>query len=413
MPAAPSVEDLAPVLSPEGFALLNGLPEGAAATEDAALALNLRLRKEGHSPELATAVVHQARMRALAAAKLGPFAAHMILTRAGLEQATRLNVAALHARRFTTAGVRRVADLGCGLGSDAMAMASLELDVTAVELDPVTAAAATMNLMPWPNARVVNADATAFELDGFDGVWLDPARRTTTTSGTARIFDPEAFSPPLSFVEALADRGLAVGVKLGPGLPHESVPGGCEAQWVSVDGDVTEAALWFGPLARPGVRRSALVVRSGGSAELTSAEEYDAGASARGEVPLGDVAGFLYEPDGAVIRAGLVAEALERVGGHLLDPHIAYFCAPERVESPFARAYRVLAVHPYNLKALRAWMKSERIGALDIKKRGMDVTPEELRRVLLAGSGKKNRKKATLVLTRIGERRVAVEVEPV
>jgi glutamate carboxypeptidase len=49
---------------------------------------------------------------------------------------------------------------------------------------------------------------------------------------------------------------------------------------------------------------------------------------------------------------------------------------------------------------------------LDIKKRGLDVSPEELRKVLLAGTGsKKNKKKATLILTRVGDERVAIEVE--
>ena len=90
-----------------------------------------------------------------------------------------------------------------------------------------------------------------FRLEGVDGVWLDPARRVTSTSGTKRIWDPEAFSPPLSFVESLAATGRAVGVKMGPGMPHESVPAGCEAQWVSVGGDVTEVTLWFNSVAGP------------------------------------------------------------------------------------------------------------------------------------------------------------------
>ncbi|GER21734.1 hypothetical protein NCCP1664_02310 [Zafaria cholistanensis] len=410
-PSTGPADQLAPVLTPEGWALLNTVDPAAARTEQGAFDLNLALRKAGHTPEVATAVVHQARLRARGEAKFGPFAASMVFTQAGLEQATRLNVAALHAQRFSNAGLTRVADLGCGIGADAMAMATLDLDVTAVELDEATAAAATLNLMPWPNARVVNADATGFDLAGFDGVWLDPARRTTSTSGTSRIFDPEAFSPPLSFVEKLADAGLPVGVKLGPGIPHASVPAGCEAQWVSVDGAVTEVALWFGPLARPGVRRAALVIGAHGGAELTSGEEYDAGAPARAE--LGGIGGYLYEPDGAVIRAGLVAEAVELADGYLLDPHIAYFCAPGLVRTPFARAYRVLEVMPYHVKKLRAWVKQRGIGVLEIKKRGVDVTPDELRKVLLAGAGKSAKAKATLVLTRIGEHRVAVEVEPV
>jgi hypothetical protein len=131
------------------------------------------------------------------------------------------------------------------------------------------------------------------------------------------------------------------------------------------------------------------------------------------------VEGYLYEPDGAVIRTGLVADLAVELGGHLVEEHIAYICAPDLVDTPFARAYRVLEVMPYNVKALKAWVKQHGIGVLDIKKRGTSVTPEELRKQLLPGSksagksGKSAGKKtATLVLTRIGEERVAVSVEP-
>ncbi|GHG46752.1 hypothetical protein GCM10012320_12980 [Sinomonas cellulolyticus] len=401
----PAPEQLAPLLTPEGWALVNSL--GPYREEDA-LALTTRMRKAGHSPELVAAVLSQARLRVRAEAKFGEFASRMLFTRAGLEQATRLSVAARHARRFVDAGVRHVADLGCGLGADAMAMASLDLEVTAVEVDETTAACATMNLMPFPQARVVHADAQSVALEGVDGVWLDPARRETSSSGTTRLWDPEEFSPPLSFVEGLAARGLPVGVKLGPGMPHASIPAGCEAQWVSVNGDVAEVALYFNGLRRPTVRRSALLLGHDGVAELVAETDFGQGAQPQ----IGPLAGFLYEPDGAVIRAGLVAELAERLGGHLVDPHIAYICAPEPVDTPFAKGYRVLEVRPYNVKALRAWVRSEGIGVLDIKKRGAAVTPEELRRLLLSGQRKGAAKRATLVLTRIGEDRVAAVVEP-
>jgi hypothetical protein len=254
---------------------------------------------------------------------------------------------------------------------------------------------------------VVHADATALPLDGIGGVWLDPARRTTSTSGTKRLWEPEDFSPPLSFAESLAGSGRAVGVKMGPGMPHEAVPADCEAQWVSVGGEVTEVALWFNAVRRPGVRRAALLLGAQGAAELTSPEDFDGGPAA----PVGPVEGYLYEPDGAVIRAGLVADVALQLGGHLVDEHIAYICAPELVDTPFARAYRILEVMPYNVKALKAWVKDGGIGVLDIKKRGTSVTPEELRKQLLPGKHK-GKKTATLVLTRIGEDRVAISVEP-
>jgi hypothetical protein len=168
---------------------------------------------------------------------------------------------------------------------------------------------------------------------------------------------------------------------------------------------------------RPGIRRAALLLGPQGAAELTSAEDFDGGPAA----PVGPAEGYLYEPDGAVIRAGLVADVALQLGGHLLDEHIAYICAPELVDTPFARAYKVLEVMPYNVKALKAWVKDNGITVLDIKKRGTAVTPEELRKQLFAGgrgtakgAGKKAaHKTATLVLTRIGEDRVALSVEPV
>ncbi|MDQ0211878.1 class I SAM-dependent methyltransferase [Arthrobacter bambusae] len=403
-------DHIAPLLTTEGWELLASL---GPYRDGEALALNARLRKDGHSPGLVAAVLTQSRLRTRAEAKFGEFARQMLFTQAGLEQATRLNVAARHAERFAKAGTQHVADLGCGLGADSMAMASMDIKVTAVELDETTAACATINLMPFPHASVVHTDATSVPLDAVDGVWLDPARRTTSSSGTKRIWDPEAFSPPLSFVESLAATGKSVGVKMGPGMPHESVPAGCEAQWVSVGGDVTEVTLWFNDVARPGIRRAALVLGPQGAAEITSGDDFDGGP-----VPdVGPVEGYLYEPDGAVIRAGLVADVALRLGGHLVDRHIAYICAPELVETPFARAYKVLEVMPLNVKALKSWVKANDIGVLDIKKRGTSVTPEELRKQLLpAGKGSakgRGNKTATLVLTRIGEEKVAVVVEPV
>lgn len=396
---------ISPLLTATGWELLSQL---GPYREADSLKLNDTLRKAGHSPELVAAALTQSRLRAKAEAKFGEFAHQMLFTQAGLEQATRLNIAALHAQRFTTASITSVADLGCGIGADSLAMASLDIKVTAVEIDEITAACTTVNLMPFPHAKVICGQAEDTDLAGIDGVWLDPARRTTNTSGTTRLFDPEAFSPPFSFVEKLADSGKAVGVKMGPGIPHEALPANAEAQWISVNGDVVEAGLYFNVLARPGIRRAALVIGASGTAELTSPVPFE---PAQQDVETGPVSGYLYEPDGAVIRAGLVADLARSLGGHLLDEHIAYICADELVETPFAKAYKVLEIKAFNVKALKAWVKANKIGVLDIKKRGISTTPEELRRQLLTGSGK-GPNKATLILTRIGEDRVAVVVEP-
>ncbi|WP_299037164.1 THUMP-like domain-containing protein [uncultured Pseudokineococcus sp.] len=393
----PAVAGLAAVLAPEGLALLDALPPYE---EAAGLALGARLRAEGHDPALVAGALTQSRLRARAVAKFGPFADDMLFTAAGLEQATRLEVAARHARRFAAADVRRVADLGCGIGGDALALAGLGLGVLAVDRDEPTAAVAAANLRRFPAAAVRCEDVVATDLTGVDGVWLDPARRD---AAGRRVLDPRRASPPLSFAVDLAER-LPVGVKTAPGIDHDLVPtgpgGAWECQWTSVDGDVVEAALWSGPLARPGVRRSAVVVRGGAAAVVDDAADPFAATAP----PVGPVGGFLYEPDGAVVRAGLVGAVVAALDGRLVDPSIAYVTADRHLELPSATGYVVDEVMPFGLKPLRARLRERGVGRLTIKKRGTAVEPEELRRRLrLEGP-----EEAVLVLTRVAGRQSAL-----
>jgi hypothetical protein len=123
------------LLTPAGWELLESLPEY---DESTSLALGELLRSLGNDPALVAAALTQSRLRRKARDKLGPFAAAMLFTADGLEQATRLSVAAHHARRYVDAGCERVADLGCGLGSDAMAFAGLDRSVLAVDSDELT-----------------------------------------------------------------------------------------------------------------------------------------------------------------------------------------------------------------------------------------------------------------------------------
>src|SRR5690606_2815104 len=88
-----------------------------------------------------------------------------------------------------------------------------------------------------------------------DGVFLDPARR----SASKRLTNPAHWSPSLEFAFGLG-ASLPTGVKLGPGIDRELVPDDAEAQWVSVGGEVVELGVWFGAVARSGIRRAALVI---------------------------------------------------------------------------------------------------------------------------------------------------------
>ncbi len=382
--------ELRELLTADGLRLLDSLPRWDSAS-DVVRSVS-ELRKAGHSPVLVAAVLHQSRLRAKAEAKFGPFAARMLFTTAGLEQATRLSVAALHAGRFRDAGLTRIADLGSGIGADALALASLDLLVTAVELDEVTAALAAYNLAPWSNASVVNEDATGFDLDGFDGAWLDPARR----SNGRRLNDPADWTPSLDFAFGLASR-LPVGVKLGPGIDRDLIPPDSEAQWVSVDHEVVELGVWFGPLARAGVARAALVIANGRSAELTAAGDSD-------DVDAGPLGEFVYEPDGAVIRARLIGDLGRQIQGRMLDPQIAYLTADEAVPTPFASCFRVRETFAFDERVLKRELAARGIGVLEIKKRGVDIDPAVLRKRLAL----KGTESATLIVARVGERRIAV-----
>ncbi|MBD3942626.1 SAM-dependent methyltransferase [Microbacterium sp. NEAU-LLC] len=386
--------ELTALLTPEGLRLLDAMP-AIESSDDVARAVT-RLRRDGHSPDLVSAVVGQARLRTRARAKFGDLSERMLFTRAGLEQATRLPIAARHAARFRDAGLARVADLGCGIGGDALGLAALGLRVTAVDADEVTAGIAAYNLAPFgDDVDVRHGTAETTELDGVDAVWLDPARRTAGHSETSRT-RPEDWSPSLEWVFGLAHR-LPVGVKLGPGLDRDLIPDDVEAQWVSADGSTVELVLWSGVLARPEVRRAALVIRGDAAHELTAEED-------AADEPVRELGAYLHEPDGAVIRARLIGEVARSLQAGMLDEHIAYLTSDAALTSPYVSTFRVREVLPADPKALAKALREREIGRLEIKKRGVDIDPAALRTKLkLRGAGS-----ATLFVTRIGTRRTAI-----
>ncbi len=391
--------ELVELLSADGLRLLDSLPPYES-TDDLLKTVNA-LRKAGHPPALVATVLSQSKLRRRAQGKLGPFADRMLFTEAGLEQATRLAVAAMHAQRFRSAGLTSIADLGCGIGADAMAMAALDLTVTAVERDEITAAIAAYNLAPWPNATVVNAEVTVFGLDGFDGVYLDPARRTTGHQNTSRISDPGDFSPTLAFAFQVA-QNRPTGVKLGPGIDRDLIPADAEAQWVSVDGEVVELGLWFGAVGRTdrGIHRAALVLSGHGAAELTASED-------SADVEVGALGEYLYEPDGAVIRARLIGDLARGLKASMVSDGIAYFTTAQAESTPFATCFRIRERLPLDARTLKRELAVRRIGNLEIKKRGVDIDPADFRkRLQLSGD-----ESATLILTRVAGAHTALLVD--
>jgi len=390
------MSELRALLTPEGLALLDevGMIES---TTDVARTVS-RLRAAGHSPDLVSAVVGQAHLRSRATAKFGAFGARMLFTRAGLEQATRLAVAARHAQRIRSAGITDVADLGCGIGGDALAFAGAGLDVLAVDADEVTSVIAAYNLAPFGDSAVVRhgtAESTLSSVAESGAVWMDPARRTAGHSETRRV-SADDYSPSLDWAFDVAAR-RPTGIKLGPAHDRDALPHDGEAQWVSADGSVVELVVWSGALAREGVRRAALVIRGERSHELTSSGDAD-------DVPVRELGAFLHEPDGAVIRARLIGDVARSLDAGMLDERIAYLTSDAALTSPFVQSFRVRETMPANPKAISAVLKANGIGRLEIKKRGVDIDPAAFRKKLtLRGDAE-----ATLILVRIGDQRRAI-----
>lgn len=438
------------------------------------------LRSRGFSPEDSSAIISLAQARTRARTKFGERARTLMLTQEASEQATRPVIAHYRAQRLRpVAGT--VADLGCGIASDSAVYAAARGSVVAVEFDPLTASFAAANLAFCPRARVYSGDVTDYvhgELLDTAGepvgiVWMDPARRElrgAKKAQTERLFDPEAFSPPFSFVLGLARTGMPMGVKLGPGFPHEGIPSPediaseanhaprVEAEWIQSEGSLAELVLWFNALAQEGVARTATSVRelsadtaspateaAGKVADLLPPYEAvsfrsaltaaEAERSVEVPVSLPQPGEYLLEPAPAIVRSHLVAEFTQSIGAQLLDEHLAYLCSTEPVEHPLVTCYEVLEEIPLQEKQLKRWVREQGFTALTIKKRGVDIVPEQLRARLLGSAGSKPAKKkqkknanssggaqessyrpATLVFTRIGagrdSRRVGWHVRP-
>jgi THUMP domain-like len=303
-------------------------------------------------------------------------AADWLFTGDALQQASASRVARHRATRL--AG-RDVHDVTCSIGADLTELTRSARRCLGSDVDEVRLAMARHNC---PGAALVRADALR-PVSRDTVVVADPARRD---AAGRRSWRPEDFVPPLDELAA-AYRGRDLVVKSAPGLDRAVAPWAKEVELVSLDGQVREACLWSGGTAT--VSRRATVLRSDGTQwTITDEEPDEVGAGAPGE--------WIIDPDGAVVRAGLVKHYGARHGLWQLDERIAYLTG--NAPPPGVRAFRVLEHVPYQEKALRALLRRHEVGRLEILIRGLDLDPDALRRRLkLRGS-----EAATVVLTRIG-----------
>ena len=343
--------------------------------------LTLFGRMKQHYPsDLGRAALETAILRVSAGDKF-PAANRMYFTREALEQATSFAIASYRASRYRA--FSQLVDLGCSIGGDTLALAGLA-PTLGIDLDPLRLAMAQANA----DALELNQQTAFLQADLTRplpltsatnlALFFDPARRTVSR----RTYSVRAYQPPLGQIDAWLERFPALGVKISPGVnlsELSSYP--AEIEFISLHGELKEAVLWFGPL-KSALRRATLLP---GAHSMARLEQPGHGANL--SLPLLEPQEYIYEPDPAVLRAGLVQELGRQLNAAQLDPDIAYLTANQYIPTPFGRCWAIEAWFPFQLKRLREALRQRQVGQVTIKKRGSPLQPESLiRQLRLAGS---------------------------
>jgi len=339
------------------------------------------------SPNQRASALAQVELRDRAGDRYAIDASNLLLTRDGLEQATRPEVSRVRIEMLGLATGTRVVDATAGLGFDAMAFASAGMHVTAVERDPVTACLLRANL---PGTSVVEGDITdpeflelaTMRLSPTDLVFVDPARRSGARSADgARALperDPERWSPPWSFVQGLAER-FRVCAKVAPGFPPSHVPDGWQAAWIAtLDGPVEACLLSWPALS---ARRRACVISGAGTHQAGVGHAAidqdhvvhieDDGLGASSIAPAG---AWLHEPAQVVLTADLIDSLARRTGLERIGPDTHWLTSDKPIDAAvlggLLMSYQVLHEVPTTPKSLRAFLRSRGIRDVTIKSRG-------------------------------------------
>ncbi len=310
-------------------------------------------------------------------------AEQMFFDREGYEMATRAEVAQYRAWRLRDRA--EIVDLCCGIGGDLLFLGQAAR-VTAVDVEHRRLQMARLNCAAHELSAVhfVAADARVLKPRG-DAIFFDPARR----SDGARRRRSADYDPPLAFVNELQRHVADVAVKVSPAIPEEEIPSGCEVEFVSSGGQCREAVLYFGRLATAARRATILPERHTITSDL------------EGPAPIGPPGAYVYDPDPAVVRAHLIDELARKLGGWKLDAQIAYLSSDTFVQTPFARAYRVLETLPFQIKKLRRRLREQGFFPQQVKRRRFPLEPIEVERKLGIDSGDIP---VALLLTRLADR---------
>lgn len=313
-------------------------------------------------------------------------------TREALEQASHERVA--QARLIHVTSATHIADICCGCGSDIMTFAAVAPTI-AIDVDATRIALAEANLTQRNiSATCIVADATTYDIpDTVDVVFFDPGRRQQGK----RIFDADDYMPPLSLANQWRRPGRRIIIKCAPGIDYTQLPfqQPIAIDCVSLHGDMRETLVMLDtPYAW---QRQATVIRVDGIHRMTNHPDITS-------VPISAPQSYIFEPDSAVIRAGLVTHLAAHLALHMLDPQIAYLTGAIVVHTPLARCWQVIDTLPFNERLLRQRLRQLNAGAITVKKRGSPVDTDALARRLSQPDGVPY----VIILTRVSGQHTAL-----
>ena len=379
------------------------------------------------SPNVAALAAEIAAARERAARRGFADADRLFFTADALAQATSPALAAYRAGYL--AGFGTVADLCCGAGVDATALAQAGATVIAVDSDPVRLLFARANAEVRGVAhRITFLHEPVEDLGwiGANAAFFDPARRSAPDRGNVaeRVSrHGERYAPPLGFLHTIKAHVHGGCAKLSPALPDDVLRelSPSRVEFLSENRECKEACVWFGAATgASGAGNDFAAVLLGGDAVLHFAPDFaplppqpSAGGQRSGRQPTET---FLLDPNPAIIRAGLLDALCETANATFVcnaDSYLQSDAAPTGDAAQWASAYRVIHTLTYAPKKVGAWLRENGYARVVVKKRHFAQEPDAVAKdcgVSVRGDGRE----ITLVLVRESANRfVAVLCEPV
>ncbi len=296
-----------------------------------------------------------------------------LFTTKGVEQSSSSEVAEYHASIFNN--ISSMADLCCGNGIDLVNIAQNKEKVYAVDLSNNALMCSRYNsgINKLDNIEFLNMKAEDFDKI-VEGVFLDPDRRPEER----RVIQGEDISPNFEEIIKIIKKYQNVVVKLSPVFDYQSaeVPFNHTWEFISEDKIMKEILLCTGEFATHNVSKKVVLLPE--AIFLENQETVNVTAIKK----------YIYDPDPAIIRSGLVQDLAHELKLSLINKHLSILTSEVILKSKFIRGYEVIDSFHYNKKSLQKYVKENEIGKLVIKVRGFPERPNQiLQKLKLSGKG--------------------------